>query len=309
MLGVVDVDLLRLKYRLGIYCSALKRKFDSCTGGTDMSELYTEIQESAAFIGERARTKPLVGIVLGSGLDELASSIDISTEIPYQKIPHFPVSTVSGFHEGILLLGELSGVQVVAMKGRVHYYEGYTMKDVVFPVRVMRALGAGRLILTSAVGGMNPHLAAGDIVTITDHINLMGDNPLIGPNDERLGPRFPDMSEPYDREMIRLLEETALSSRIRLERAVLVAVAGPNLETAAEYRFLRRIGADVVGMSMVPETIAAVHGGMKVLGMSVVTDKALPDCLEPVDIASIVATAKRGSKKLSTLVAELLKRL
>jgi len=309
MLGVACMDLLRLKYRLGIYGFELKRKFESCMEGTDMSELYTEIQESVAFIRERTRTKPSVGIVLGSGLDELASSIDVSAEIPYREIPHFPVSTVSGLHEGTLLLGELSGKQIVAMKGRVHYYEGYSMKDVVFPVRVMRALGAGKLVLTSAVGGMNPHLAAGDIVAITDHINLMGGNPLIGPNDERLGARFPDMSEPYDREMIRLLEETALHNRIRLERAVLVAVAGPNLETAAEYRFLRRIGADVVGMSMVPETIAAVHGGMKVLGVSVVTDKALPDCLEPVDIASILATAKRGGKKLCTLLSELLKQL
>jgi purine-nucleoside phosphorylase len=274
-----------------------------------MSELYDEIQESAAYIAGRAGKKPSIGIVLGSGLDELASSIDVTAEIPYQEIPHFPVSTVSGLHEGTLLLGELSGKQIVAMKGRVHFYEGYTMKDVVFPVRVMGALWADRLILTSAVGGMNPHLDAGDIVALTDHINLMGDNPLIGPNDERLGPRFPDMSEPYDRKMISLLEETALKNGIRLERAVLVAVAGPNLETAAEYRFLRRIGADVVGMSMVPETIAAVHCGMKVLGVSVVTDKALPDCLEPVDIKSIVATAKRGGKKLGTLLTELLKRL
>lgn len=274
-----------------------------------MSELYDQIQESAAYIADRAGKKPSVGIVLGSGLDELASSIDVSAEIPYQEIPHFPVSTVSGLHEGTLLLGELSGVRVVLMKGRVHFYEGYTMKDVAFPVRVMKALGAGRLILTSAVGGMNPHLDAGDIVTITDHINLMGGNPLIGPNEERLGPRFPDMSEPYDREMIRLLEETALSQGIRLGRAVLVAVAGPNLETAAEYRFLRRIGADVVGMSMVPETIAAVHCGTKVLGVSVVTDKALPDCLEPVDIKSIVATAKRGGKKLCTLLKEFIKQL
>lgn len=274
-----------------------------------MSKLYDEIQESAAFIRGRMGTKPSVGIVLGSGLDELASSIAVSAEIPYKEIPHFPISTVKGLHEGTLILGELSGKQVVAMKGRVHYYEGYTMKEVVFPVRVMRELGAGRLILTSAVGGMNPHLAAGDIVAVTDHINLMCDNPLIGPNDERLGARFPDMSEPYDREMIHLLEQTALDNGIRIERAVLVAVAGPNLETAAEYRFLRRIGADVVGMSMVPETIAAVHGGMKVLGISIVTDKALPDCLEPVDIAGIVATAKRGGTKLSTLVTELLKRL
>ena len=303
------MDLLRLKYRLFIYCADLGRRLESRMGRTEMSELYDRIQESASYISKRGGKKPSIGVVLGSGLDELAASIDLSAEIPYKEIPHFPVSTVSGLHEGTLLLGELAGAHVVVMKGRVHYYEGYTMKDVVYPVRVMRALGADRLILTSAVGGMNPHLEAGDIVAITDHINLMGDNPLIGPNDERIGPRFPDMSEPYDRDMTRLLEETALRSGIRIERAVLVAVAGPNLETAAEYRFLRRIGADVVGMSMVPETIAAVHCGMKVLGVSVVTDKALPDCLEPVDIASIVATAKRGGKKLGTLLQECIKAL
>jgi purine-nucleoside phosphorylase len=274
-----------------------------------MSEFHTRINESAAYIENRTPFEPAVGLVLGSGLGGLAETIDISERIPYDEIPNFPVSTVSGLHAGNLILGTLAGKKIAAMEGRVHCYEGYTMKQVTFPVRVMRALGVDTLILTSAVGGMNPHLDAGDIVVITDHINLMGDNPLIGPNDDRLGPRFPDMSEPYDRELIQLLEGIALDAKIPLKRAVLVAVAGPNLETAAEYRFLRRIGADVVGMSMVPETIAAVHGGMRVLGVSIVTDKALPDCLEPVDIAGIVETARRGGEKLGRLVSELLVRL
>lgn len=274
-----------------------------------MSELHALIAESAAFIGNRMKNEPSIGIVLGSGLGRLAEEIDISERIPYEEIPNFPVSTVSGLHAGNLILGKLSGKEIVAMEGRVHYYEGYTMKQVTFPIRVMRALGAKTLILTSAVGGMRPQLDRADLVAITDHINLMGDNPLIGPNDDRLGPRFPDMSEPYDRKLIELIEEVAMDEKIPLKRAVLVAVAGPNLETAAEYTFLRKIGADVVGMSMVPETIVAVHGGMKVLGVSVVTDMALPDCLEPVDIKSIVETAKRGGEKLCRLVSELMKRI
>ncbi len=274
-----------------------------------MSELHARIAESAAFIEGRIKTKSSIGIVLGSGLGGLAKMIEVLERIPYEEIPNYPVSTVSGLHAGNLILGELAGKKIVAMEGRVHYYEGYTMKQVTFPIRVMHALGVEILILTSAVGGMDSQLDRADLVAITDHINLMGDNPLIGPNDDRLGPRFPDMSEPYDRGLIGLLEEVALDKKIPLKRAVLVAVAGPNLETAAEYRFLRRIGADVVGMSMVPETIAAVHGGMRVLGVSVVTDKALPDCLEPVDIASIVKTAKLGEDKLSRLVSGLLERI
>jgi purine-nucleoside phosphorylase len=303
------MDLLRLKYRLGIYFSDLERFVLTRLKGADMSELYKRISESVSYIKDRSKTKPSVGIVLGSGLGGLVKKIEGSIEIPYEEIPNFPVSTVSGLHAGNLIMGRLSGKGVIAMEGRVHFYEGYSMKEVAFPIRVMRALGAEVLILTSAVGGMDPLLELGDIVAVADHINLMGDNPLIGPNDDRLGPRFPDMSEPYCRKLIKLLEDVALDEKIPVKQGVLVAVAGPNLETAAEYRFLRRIGADVVGMSMVPETIVAVHGGMKVLGISVVTDKALPDCLEPVDIASIVATAKRGEAKLCTLLSELLRRL
>ncbi len=273
-----------------------------------MAGLYERIRESASHIRAKANVKPTFGIILGSGLGALAREIEVEAKIPYGDIPHFPVSTVKGLHAGNLVLGELSGKRVVAMEGRVHYYEGYTLEQVTFPIRVMKALGARSLILTSAVGGMSPELAPGDVVAVTDHINLMGDNPLIGPNDERLGPRFPDMSEPYRRSYVALLEKVAADVKIPVKRGVLAAVAGPNLETAAEYRFLRRIGADIVGMSMVPETIVAVHGGMKVLGVSVVTDKADPDHLEPVDIRQILATAKRGEAKLRTLVMEFLRR-
>ena len=274
-----------------------------------MADLYDRIKESAAHIKGIADIKPSFGIILGSGLGGLAKKIEVKAAIPYEDIPNFPVSTVKGLHAGNLVLGELSGKQVVAMEGRVHYYEGYTLEQVTFPIRVMKALGAGSIILTSAVGGMSPELEPGDIVAVTDHINLMGDNPLIGPNDERLGPRFPDMSEPYHRAYIELLERVALDEEVPVKRGVLVAVAGPNLETAAEYRFLRRIGADIVGMSMVPETIVAVHSSMKVLGISVVTDKADPDHLEQVNIAQILATAKKGEAKLCKLVCEFLNRV
>ena len=274
-----------------------------------MEGLFARIKESASHIKRVADTKPAFGIILGSGLGGLAKRIDVEATIPYNKIPNFPVSTVKGLHAGNLILGTLSGKRVVAMEGRVHFYEGYTLKQVTFPIRVMRALGAKSLILTSAVGGMDPDMNPGDIVAVTDHINLMGDNPLIGPNDERLGPRFPDMSEPYNRGYIKLLERVALDEKIPLKRGVLAALAGPNLETAAEYRFLRHIGADVVGMSMVPETIVAVHGGMKVLGVSVATDKALPDCLEPVSILKILAAAKKGEGKLTTLLCGFLSRV
>jgi len=274
-----------------------------------VASLYDRIRESARFIRSRTSARPSIGIVLGSGLGGLAGKIKKRTEIPYDRIPHFPVSTVRGLHAGNLVIGELSGRTVIAMEGRVHYYEGYSMEQVSFPVRVMKAVGAKSLILTSAVGSMDPDLPKGSIVAVTDHINLMGDNPLIGPNDDRLGPRFPDMSEPYDRRYIELLEKTALDLKIPLRRGVLAAVAGPNLETAAEYRFFRHIGADVVGMSMVPEDIAAVHAGMRVLGVSIVTDEALPDCLEPADIREIVAIARKGSAVLTRLVLAFLKRL
>ncbi len=277
--------------------------------GVSVAELFDRIKESTSYIKGVDSTKPSFGIILGSGLGGLAKKIKAKATIPYEDIPNFPVSTVKGLHAGNLILGELAGKRIVAMEGRVHYYEGYTLEQVTFPIRVMKALGARSLVITSAVGGMNPELKPGDIVAVTDHINLMGDNPLIGPNDERLGPRFPDMSEPYSRSYLKLIEKVARDTKVAVKRGVLVALAGPNLETAAEYRFLRRIGADIVGMSMVPETIVAVHGSMKVLGLSVVTDEADPDNLQPVNIAKILLNAKRGEAKLTKLVTGFLRRI
>lgn len=270
-----------------------------------MKELYAHIQEATDHILTRSKLRPGFGLVLGTGLGDVAEEIEAEVTIPYGEIPHFEESTGIG-HEGNLILGRLGGKKVAAMQGRLHYYEGYSMQQITFPVRVIRALGAGDLIVTNAVGGMDPHLDLGDIVVVTDHINLMGDNPLIGWNDERLGPRFPDMSEPYSRERSEVLERIALEQGIVVRRAVLAAVAGPNLETAAEYRFLRRVGAGVVGMSMVPENLVAVHGGMRVLGLAVVTDLCRPDALEPADIPKIIATAKRSEPKLRKLIIEYL---
>ena len=251
---------------------------------------------------------PRIGIVLGTGLGDLAGALETQAVVPYRDIPHFPASTVEG-HAGELHLGRIGGQPVAVMKGRVHYYEGYDMQAVAFPVRVLKALGCSNLVITSAVGGLNPEMTPGSIVVTSDHINLMGDNPLIGENDDALGPRFPDMSEPYSRALIALAEQVALEQKLSLKRAVFVAVAGPNLETAAEYRFLRKIGADVVGMSLVPEALAAVHGAQRELALNVVTDACLPDQLRPVDIPEILAIAGRAAPALIRLVTEVIRRL
>ncbi|MBI1797348.1 MAG: purine-nucleoside phosphorylase [Candidatus Eisenbacteria bacterium] len=271
-------------------------------------DLKTRIEKAATFVRARTRVTPEIGIILGTGLGDFADALAVDAVVPYREIPGFPVSTVES-HAGELHLGTLAGRPVAVMKGRVHYYEGYAMQDVAFPVRVLKALGCGTLVITNAVGGMNPNMPAGSLVVTTDHINLMGDNPLIGPNDESLGPRFPDMSEPYTRRLIALAERVALDLEIPLQRAVFVAVAGPNLETAAEYRFLRWIGADVVGMSLVPETIAAVHGGQRVLAFNVVTDTCLPDHLKPVSIPEVLRVAGRVAPTLMRLVTEVVRRL
>ncbi len=260
---------------------------------------------AAAFLRSQGMGTPAAGLILGSGLDQLADAVESQITIPYADIPGFPVSTV-GFHSGQLIYGRLAEREVVVMRGRVHYYEGYSMQEVTFPVRVMRALGAGALIVTSAVGGLHPLYKEGDLVAVVDHINLMGDNPLIGPNEDDLGPRFPDMSEPYDRGLIELAVGAALRKGITLHRGILVAVAGPNLETRAEYRFLRMIGADVVGMSLVPENLVAVHGGMRVLALCAVTDMCLPDALQPANVEKIIATAKRAQPHLNTIVTGVL---
>jgi purine-nucleoside phosphorylase len=271
-------------------------------------ELKQRIDEAAAAIRARAALRPEVGIILGTGLGDFAEALEVEAVIPYRDIPHFPRSTVES-HAGELHLGRLAGRPVAVMKGRVHYYEGYRMDQVAFPVRVLKAIGCTTLVITNAVGGMNPTMPAGTLVVTRDHINLMGDNPLIGENDDSLGPRFPDMSEPYAMALIELAERAAKELRVPLQRAVFVGVAGPNLETAAEYRFLRGIGADVVGMSLVPETIAAVHGGQRVLAFNVVTDTCIPETLKPVSIPEILAVAGRMAPVLSRLVTEVVGRL
>jgi purine-nucleoside phosphorylase len=271
-------------------------------------ELRPKIDEAAATIRKRSPAAPRVGIILGTGLGGLAAQIESSVAIPYSEIPHFPISTVES-HAGQLVCGKLRGVEVVAMEGRFHFYEGYSMQDVTFPVRVMRRLGVEILIVTNAAGGMNPHLELADVVIIEDHINLMGDNPLRGRNDDTLGPRFPDMAHPYDRALIALAQKTALELAIPCRKGVFVAVTGPNLETRAEYRMLRGMGADLVGMSTVPEVIVAAHAGLRVLGFSIVTDICLPDALESVEIQKIIAVAGRGGERLSRLIPRLLEQL
>lgn len=268
----------------------------------------TRIREAAAAIRARSAEPPDVGIILGTGLGALASEIEVELEIPYGAIPHFVPSTVES-HSGRLLVGTLSGRRVLAMQGRLHLYEGYPAWQVAFPVRVMAVLGVRTLVVSNACGGMNPLWAPGDLMVIADHINLLGDNPLVGPNLDELGPRFPDMSAAYDPDLQRLAIEVALEQRIPLRRGVYVAVPGPNLETAAEYRMLRAMGADVVGMSTVPEVIAAVHAGIRVLGLSIITDACLPDALQPTTLQEVIATARSAEPKLTAVVRGLVERL
>ncbi|MCH7873772.1 MAG: purine-nucleoside phosphorylase [Gemmatimonadetes bacterium] len=258
----------------------------------------------------RAETtlEPEVALILGTGLGGLAGQIAVETELGYERIPGFPLSTVES-HAGRLLLGTLAGKRVVAMQGRFHRYEGYSLQEIGFPIRVMRALGADTLCVSNACGGMHPLWGPGDLMLIADHINLLGDNPLIGANDDSLGPRFPDMSAAYDPRLRALAREVARDLKIVLREGVYVAVTGPNLETAAEYRMLRAIGADAVGMSTVPEVIVAVHGGMRVLGVSIITDQCLPDALEPADVPSIIATATSAEPSLTTLITGVLERM
>jgi purine-nucleoside phosphorylase len=270
--------------------------------------LYDRVQAAAGVVRGQSALVPEVGIILGTGLGGLAREIAVEAEVPYAEIPGFPLSTVET-HAGRLLLGRLAGRPVVAMQGRFHRYEGYDLQQVTFPVRVLHALGARTLIVSNACGGMNPLWGPGDLVLLSDHINLLGDNPLVGPNDERLGPRFPDMSAPYDPELRTLARKTALELGITLREGVYVAVAGPNLETRAEYRMLRVMGADVVGMSTVPEVIVAGHQGMRAIGISIITDQCLPDALEPADIGRIIATAGRAEPHLTRLIAALVERM
>ncbi len=270
-----------------------------------MLQLAAQISEATDAIRKLYSSTPRVGIILGTGLGSLAAQIVTEAKIEYESLPHFPRSTAIS-HTGQLVCGKLNGVEVVAMEGRFHAYEGYSQQQITFPVRVMKALGAELLIVSNACGGMNPQYACGDIMVIEDHINLLGDNPLIGVNDDALGPRFPDLCRPYDFALIDQALEIARNENFAAHRGVYVAVTGPNLETRAEYRFLRAIGADVVGMSTVPEVLVAVHAGLRVLGLSIVTDMCLPDALKPASVPEILRIAGEAEPKLRKIVMGIL---
>lgn len=273
-----------------------------------MSEVYQMVKEAAEFLKAKYSQPVEHGIILGTGLDQLVRHIDVEVEIPYEEIPDFPVSTVEA-HAGKMILGTLSGKRIMAMAGRFHFYEGYSMQQIAMPVRVMKLMGAQTLLVSNAAGGINPMFEPGAIMAITDHINLLGLNPLIGVNIDEMGPRFPDMSEPYSEELLKVVDQVALENRIRIEHGVYAAMSGPCLETRAEYRMLKTLGADAIGMSTVPEVIAAVHAGMKVLGLSVITDACLPDALKPVDIKEIIATANKAQPNLVKLIEKVLAKL
>jgi purine-nucleoside phosphorylase len=269
------------------------------------NNLKEKTEEAVDTIRKHSEIKPEAGIILGTGLGALAHEIENAVTIPYEEIPHFPVSTVE-FHKGKLILGKLSGKDVVAMQGRFHYYEGYSMLEITFPVRVMKYLGIKTLVISNACGSLNPNFRAKDIMIIDDHINLLGGNPLIGVNDESMGPRFVDMSEPYSQRLSGICERSALELGIQIRKGVYAAMSGPSLETRAEYRLLRTVGADVVGMSTVPETIVARQMGIEVLGLSIITDECYPDALKPVKIEEILANAAEAEPNLTKLVKHVL---
>lgn len=274
----------------------------------DIQAYITEIDEAAGLIRSRHAAAPRVGIICGTGMGGVAEAVESATVIPYDDIPHFPISTVES-HHGNLLMGELAGRPVMVMQGRFHLYEGYSSREVTFPIRVMKALGCRALIAMNATGSVNPLIPKGSLVLVSDHINMMGENPLIGPNDESLGPRFPDMSEPYSRALIRIGEEVALEAGVKVHQGVLVAVTGPNLETAAEYRMFQIFGADLVTMSTIPEVIVATHAGMKVMAISTVTDECLPDNLAEASVEEIIAVAQAAEPRLAKLINGILGRI
>ncbi len=273
-----------------------------------MTELRKNIDESVKFIRAKTKTKPNIGIILGTGLGGLVKEIEKEIVIDYSELPHFPISTVES-HHGKLIFGTLSGKKIVAMQGRFHMYEGYNLKQVTFPVRVMKFLGVENLLISNAAGALNKNFQKGDVMIMSDHINLLGDNPLIGPNDKELGPRFPDMSEAYNKELIGLAEQAAFELKIQVKKGVYAAMPGPNLETAAEYRFLQVIGADAIGMSTVPEVIVAVHMGIKVLGFSIITDECFPEMLKPTTFDEIVKVSTAAEPKMTAIMKEVVKRI
>ncbi|NQT34798.1 purine-nucleoside phosphorylase [bacterium] len=273
------------------------------TNSSLSDNLYDRIVVAVDYLkGIGFERKPDAALIFGSGLGAMSAGMKVEIEVPYVEIPGF-VSTTLDFHQGRLLYGKIAGRYVVAMDGRFHIYEGYSMQQVTFPVRVMRMLGANNLVISNISGGLNPEFSNGDIILIVDHINLMGDNPLIGSNDERLGLRFPDMMEPYSRDLIALAEKHAMKMNYRLARGVYAAMSGPCFETRAEYRMLRTLGADMIGMSSVPEVIVAVHGGMRVLGMSLISDECFPECLEPIDIEVLLERARNGAGIISKIIS------
>jgi purine-nucleoside phosphorylase len=265
-----------------------------------MEELFDKIQSAASFIRQSVSAKPEVGIVLGTGLGGLADTIAIEHRLSYHDIPYFPQSTVKG-HSGELLSGEIRGKKVLAMSGRFHFYEGYSMQEVTFPIRVMKALGINTLMVSNAAGGMNAAFKVGDIMIIRDHINLMPEHPLRGKNDERLGVRFPDMSEPYSRQLIAIAEKIAREENLDIRTGVYAGVQGPTFETKAEYEYLHRIGADAVGMSTVPEVIVAVHAGLKVFALSIITDLGIREDDNPVTHEEVLAAASAATPKMTKL--------
>jgi len=273
-----------------------------------VEDLKAKVIESVEFINQKSKIKPKIAIILGTGLGRLAEDIEEKEIIPYSEIPNFPISTVQS-HSGNLVLGKLGNKEVVAMQGRFHYYEGYNLKEVTFPVRVMKKLGADIIIISNAAGGMNRFFKRRDLMLITDHINLFGDNPLIGPNDEELGPRFPDMSEAYSQKLIELAKKIALKEKIRLQEGVYAGLTGPTLETPAEYRFLINIGADAVGMSTVPEVIVANHVGMKVLGISCITDLAIDGVIVKTSVEEILKAASDAEPIMTKLIEKVIKKI
>lgn len=277
-------------------------------GLMDITAYRKRVERATAFVQDHLNAEPRLGLILGTGLGRLADQITVAATLPYDDIPHFPVSTVAS-HDGRFLIGTLRDVPVLAMQGRFHLYEGYSPREVTLPVRVMGALGIDTLLISNAAGGMNPQFAQSDVMLITDHINLQGANPLVGPNVDDWGPRFPDMSEPYDPTLRTWAEEVALEHEIRLQRGVYVAVVGPNLETRAEYRMLRRMGADAVGMSTVPEVIVARHMDLRVMALSVITDECFPDALAPVTLDEVVAAADEAEPRLTTIMAGVVERI
>ncbi len=268
--------------------------------------MYEKINETTEFIKSKTRTEPEFGIVLGTGLGGLSDEIEVDVSLPYQEIPNFPVSTVSG-HQGTLILGKLSGRQVVALHGRFHYYEGYDMRTLTFPIRVMQALGMKTLFLSNASGGVEPEFEIGDIMLIQDHINLLPSNPLIGPNDERLGPRFLDMSEVYDPDLIEKAEQVAQDQGVDVKKGVYAAISGPCFETPAEYRYIRRIGADAIGMSTIPEAITARHMGVRCFAVSVITDLGVEGRIEEVSHEEVKKEAAKVEHRMTGIIKEMLR--